>query len=116
MICVNGLARGKREIDQERQISTTRPIVAGGALIIPIGLLQGENIDPQVIDTHGSEKIAMDAVMAAERELGNRPLDVSMEKRGYDIESKPPGENAKLRFNRGQGPAKRRLRCDADQE
>lgn len=30
----------------------------------------------------------MDAVMAAERELGHRPRDVSAEKRGYDIESR----------------------------
>ncbi|MGO9771718.1 MAG: DUF3883 domain-containing protein [Roseiarcus sp.] len=30
----------------------------------------------------------MDAVMAAERALGNLPRDVSAEKRGYDIESR----------------------------
>lgn len=94
------------QIKQERQISATRPIVAGGALIIPIGLLQGENIDPQVIDTRVSERIAMDAVMAAERDLGNTPVDVSLEKRGYDIESKPPGENAKLRFIEVKGRRK----------
>ena len=94
------------QIEQERQISATRPIVAGGALIIPIGLLPGERIDPQVIDTRLSEKIAMDAVMAAERGLGNRPLDVSLEKRGYDIESKPPGEHTKLRFIEVKGRRK----------
>lgn len=94
------------QIEQERQISATRPIVAGGALIIPIGLLQGENIDPRVIDTRKSEQIAMEAVMAAERGLGNIPLDVSMEKRGYDIESKAPGEQAKLRFIEVKGRRK----------
>ncbi len=100
------LVQRKKEIEQERQISAARPIVAGGALIIPIGLLQGENIDSRAVDTRVSEKIAMDAVMAAERDLGNRPLDVSREKRGYDIESKPPGENAKLRFIEVKGRRK----------
>ena len=36
------------------------------------------------------EKLAMDAVMAAERMLGNEPRDVSAEKKGYDIESRDP--------------------------
>ena len=36
------------------------------------------------------EKLAMDAVMAAERALGNQPRDVSAEKKGWDIESRDP--------------------------
>ena len=32
----------------------------------------------------------MDAVMEAERELGNKPVDVSAKKIGYDIESYDP--------------------------
>jgi len=36
------------------------------------------------------EKLAMDAVMAAERVLGNEPRDVSAEKKGYDVESRDP--------------------------
>src|SRR4029077_3771972 len=43
------------------------------------------------------EKAAMDAVMAAERELGNLPRDVSAEKKGYDIESRNP-RSSHLRF------------------
>ena len=35
--------------------------------------------------------------MQAERDLGNRPRDVSKEKRGYDIESEVPG-TGRLRF------------------
>ena len=86
------------QIAQERQISAKRPVVAGGALIIPIGLLQGDAIDPQIIDTRKSEALAMRAVMAAERSLGNEPVDVSSQRGiGYDIES-VSGENGKLRF------------------
>jgi hypothetical protein len=41
--------------------------------------------------------LAMAAVMAAERGLGNQPKDVSAEKRGYDIESRDP-RSGFLRF------------------
>lgn len=43
------------------------------------------------------EKLAMEAVMAAERKLGFQPRDVSADKCGYDIESRIPGTN-RLRF------------------
>ena len=43
------------------------------------------------------EKLAMDAVMAAERMLGNEPRDVSAEKKGYDVESRDP-RAGRLRF------------------
>ena len=86
------------QIAQERLISATRPIVAGGALIIPAGLLQGDQIDPQVVDTRKSEKIAMRAVMDTERTLGNTPKDVSSQRGiGYDIESES-GSDGRLRF------------------
>ena len=39
----------------------------------------------------------MDAVMAAERALGNLPRDVSAEKKGWDIESRDP-RTGHLRF------------------
>ena len=94
------------QIAQERQISATRPIVTGGALIIPIGLLQDEETRQQLIDTRKSEAIAMRTVMEAERNLGNTPKDIGSEKRGYDIESVPPAENARLRFIEVKGRKK----------
>ena len=110
------LAQRKEQINQERLISATRPIVAGGALIIPIGLLQGDQIGPQVIDTRKSEAIAMRLVMAAERALGNTPQDVSSQRGiGRDIES-TTGSDGQAPLHRGQGTAERRARCDPDQE
>ena len=100
------LDQRKAQIEQERQISATRPIVAGGALIIPIGLLIDEQARQELIDTRRSEAIAMKAVMDAERALGNTPKDVGSEKRGYDIESAPPAENSKLRFIEVKGRKK----------
>jgi hypothetical protein len=49
--------------------------------------------------------LAMTAVMAEERSLGYEPVDVSREKRGYDIESKVLG-TGKLRFIEVKGRAK----------
>ena len=90
------------ELAQERQIKAVRPIVAGGALIIPIGLLLDEKRRSQVDDRRKIEEIAMQAVMQAERVLGNDPRDVSRHNLGYDIESRAPadkaGESDRLRF------------------
>ena len=98
------------QIAQERQISATRPIVAGGALIIPIGLLIDEETREQLIDTRKSEIIAMRAVMEAERALGNTPkLTSAVKSIGYDIESSvPPAENGRLRFIEVKGERKAR--------
>ena len=49
------LAQRLAQIAQERQLSATRPFVAGGALIIPSGELAGDRGDQQVIDTRRSE-------------------------------------------------------------
>jgi superfamily II DNA or RNA helicase len=97
------LQRRTTELDQERQISPLPPVAIGGALIVPIGLLARLGVMPDdsqalfVRDTARSEKMAMDAVMAAERALGYVPRDVSVDKLGYDIESSVPGTGL-LRF------------------
>jgi hypothetical protein len=49
------------------------------------------------IDTERSERLAMEAVMAAERRLGFAPRDISDQNLGYDIESSIPGTGL-LRF------------------
>ncbi len=96
------------EIDNERMISAMPPIIVGGSLVIPRGLLQ--------ILTHQSatdtfsqgdrqaiEYAGMKAVMDIERNLGYIPIDVSGKKCGYDVESEIPkelrtGEGICLRF------------------
>jgi len=58
---------------QERQISAQQPVIVGGALVVPAGYLSGLRPPvpgPSAIDTTISERIAVDAVMAIERELG----------------------------------------------
>src|SRR5690606_37748666 len=82
------LKQRKEQLAQERQLSAAPPIVVGGALIIPIGLLLGKNTPPEIMDRRITEQIAMRAVMEAEIALGNHPHDVSAQNIGYDIESR----------------------------
>ena len=83
------------ELEKEKQISAMPPIVMGGALVIPRGLinrLMGQQ--PAQLFSQGDRKsiemAAMRAVEEIERKLGYSPRDVSLEKCGYDIESKIP--------------------------
>ena len=98
------LERRLHELEQERKLSPLPPVVVGGVLVIPQGLLDkltGQS-DPTTIaqfahETARIERIAMHAVMHIEQQLGYLPCDVSAEKYGYDIESRVP-DTGKLRF------------------
>lgn len=94
------------ELEQEKAIKARTPVVMGGVLVIPQGLLNKLMGIPSEGELFGAdraaiERAAMDAVMARERALGNEPEDICMEKRGYDIVSRIP-EAA-----RGDGPCLR---------
>ncbi len=82
------------ELEQERQISAAPPVVVGGAIVVPAGLIYRE-IAGDRIDRRITEQIAMQAVMQAEVVLGNAPEDVS-KREPYDILSRAPG--GKQRF------------------
>jgi superfamily II DNA or RNA helicase len=95
------------ELDRERQISALPPVARGGALIVPAGLLGrlSPPVPTQLAEPDWSrdpaarariERLAMEAVMAAERAAGHAPSDISSENRGYDIESRVP--DGGLRF------------------
>lgn len=84
------------ELEQEGRLSPLPPVVVGGALVVSVGLLQRlqgkRQLDAAMFarETQRVEKAAMAAVMAAERQLGYEPKDISQEKCGYDIESRIP--------------------------
>ena len=82
------LEQRQRELEQELEIYPAQPIIVGGALIIPIGLLEGRPDNSHLKDRRVTENVAMQAVMQAERELGNQPEDVSKHNEGYDIKSR----------------------------
>jgi superfamily II DNA or RNA helicase len=97
------LQRRLAELEQECRIAPQPPVVIGGALVVPLGLLK-RLVESDVFD-HGIsaqarravEIAAMQAVMEQERSLGYSPVDVSAAKLGWDIESRIPG-TGKLRF------------------
>ena len=83
------------ELEAERNISAMPPVIVGGSLVIPLGLmcrLTGKPL-PAMFgqnDRQAVEAAAMKAVMDIETRLGFLPRDVSAERRGYDIESEIP--------------------------
>jgi hypothetical protein len=90
------------ELRLDAQISPLPPVVLGGLLVVPIGLISAmggrdELLSTAPVDTQLSAARARDIVMAIERSLGFEPTDRELEKLGYDIESKIPG-TGKLRF------------------
>jgi hypothetical protein len=94
------LQRRMAELEQERKLSAQPPVVVGGALVVPAHLLRpvasGGSPDAGGVETSVSERLAVEAVLAAERWLGNSPRDVGAQKRGYDVESRTPV--GRLRF------------------
>jgi SNF2 family DNA or RNA helicase len=90
------------ELRLERQIAPIPPVVLGGVLVVPAGLIASMTGRPlstaiRSADNQAAAARAREIVMAIERELGFDPTDRETEKLGYDIESKIPG-TGKLRF------------------
>lgn len=90
------LDRRLRQLVEERDIQALPPQVKGAALVVPIGLLRPRTGPPpagfaeDAVARAEVERLAMQAVFAAERTLGREPRDVSAAKIGYDIESRDP--------------------------
>ncbi|HPW54503.1 MAG TPA: helicase-related protein [Thermoanaerobaculaceae bacterium] len=95
------LQKRLEELKLERQISPLPPVVLGGLLVVPMGLLVAIRGDrPSTVvtaDTQAAAARARAIVMAVERDLGFEPVDRETEKLGYDIESRVPG-SGRLRF------------------
>ncbi len=96
------LERRLADLEQQRQLSPAPPVILGGAVVVPAGLLarlrgDSETLPADVPERRRREALAVQAVLEVERRLGFDPADVSAQKLGYDIESKVPGEG-RLRF------------------
>jgi hypothetical protein len=90
------------ELKLEAQISPLPPVVLGGLLVVPAGLIASVTGKPapksvETPDTQASAAAARRIVMEVERSLGFDPTDREAEKLGYDIESRIPG-TGRLRF------------------
>jgi len=90
------------QLDLEAQISALPPVVLGGFLVVPAGLLakmRGEpaSSDASTADTQAVAAKARAIVAEVERRLGYEPVDREAEHLGYDIESRDP-RTGRLRF------------------
>ena len=89
------MQRRLHELELEKQVSPCPPVIMGGALIIPLGLLNKLMGKPNTgalfgADRAAVEMAAMNAVMQREIAHGFTPKDVSKQNVGYDIESVIP--------------------------
>ena len=109
------MQRRLAELEQEKKVSPCPPVIVGGALIVPLGLLNRLMGRPNVGSLFGAnrsaiERAAMSAVTQRELERGFAPRDVSTENVGYDIESAIPEARRKggpcLRFIEVKGRQK----------
>lgn len=96
------LQKRLEELKLEAQISPLPPVVLGGLLIIPAGLIaaitgKAAAMPTHAVDTQAAAAKARAIVMDIERSLGFEPIDRELDKLGYDIESRLPG-TGRLRF------------------
>ncbi|MDR7409460.1 MAG: helicase-related protein [Armatimonadota bacterium] len=96
------LKKRMEQLDLEAQISALPPVVMGGFVVAPAGLLakmRGETLPAGAtpVDTQASAARARAIVMEVERSLGYEPVDREREQLGYDIESRDP-RTGHLRF------------------
>jgi superfamily II DNA or RNA helicase len=98
------LQKRMEELKLEAKLSPLPPVILGGMLVVPKGLL--DKIAPPAaeppapsspVDTSISAARARQVIMDVERSLGFEPTDREVEKLGYDIESRVLG-TGKLRF------------------
>jgi len=104
------LAGRLQDLDNQGMLSSQIPVLRSIAMVVPATLLRSldepgddrnaaeepPEFSPDPVARKRIEEIAMHAVAAEERALGNVPIDVSAENRGYDIESRTP--DGTLRF------------------
>jgi SNF2 family DNA or RNA helicase len=97
----------KKELQAMRHVVNGTPVVLGGALVIPAGLMQKRRGD-EPVDPVGAaassdaaarsriEVLAMEAVRRTEEAQGCKVVDVSADKCGWDLTSYPPAVDGKL--------------------
>ena len=90
----------EKELLAMRHVISATPVVAGGALVIPAGLLAQRAGQPGwTADADARARVewaAMNAVMDVERALGHEVIDVSAQKCGWDVTSLPKAIDGKL--------------------
>ena len=92
------LENRRKELQSMRHVVNGTPVVLGGALVVPAGLMRqvrgdeetAPNISADPIARSRIEHIAMEAVRRVEESKGCNVVDVSKDKCGWDLTSHPP--------------------------
>ena len=88
------LNQRKSELEAMKAVVSSTPVVVGGTLVIPQGLLNQRKGKTMFFADSESrtriEMVAMKAVMDTERSFGYEVMDVSAEKCGWDVTARPP--------------------------
>ncbi len=98
------LEKRLEQLELEAKISALPPVVLGGLVVVPAGLMAQITQRPlapdavRTVDTQAAGVAARAAVMAVERRLGYLPEDVETQKLGYDIISRDPAPDGHSRF------------------
>ena len=108
------LRRRLDELERESEIRAAPPVVIGGLMVVPAGLIAAMTgqAAPTPASTTDTQVVAAEArkiVMDVERDLGFEPVDREFEHLGYDIESRDLKGAQSLRFIEVKG-----RRADAD--
>jgi len=103
------LQKRMEQLDLEAQISALPPVVLGGLVVVPAGLIAqmtGHTLTQpsQPAETQAWAARARAIVMDVERQLGFEPVDREQEKLGYDVESRDR-KTGRLRFLEVKGRA-----------
>lgn len=75
-------------LDQQALMSTKPPHFVTAALVLPVGMLEGELPTSAPIhakETKEVERRGVELVLARERELGRKPLEQAFNNKGFDI-------------------------------
>ena len=120
---VERLDARRAELALERRIEAMKPVLRGAALIVPAGLLRrraaapaGGEFSEDPATRVEVERVAMQAVIAAERRMGFAPEDVSAKGRGWDVESRgPDGGPLRLLEVKGRHPDARTVTLTVNQ-
>lgn len=94
----------EKELKALRHVISATPVVVGGSLVVPMGLLlQRRGETGWTVDAESRrrvEQVAMKAVMEAERSLGHQVSDVSTQKCGWDVTSIPHEADGRMATSR----------------
>ena len=114
------LDRRRLELDSEAKLQNSPPTVVSAAVVVPRGWLdrlEGSRPDPgDEARRAETNRRAVAAVMAAERELGRRPEEQAHSNPGYDILSVDPATGARYFIEvKGRRPATAEISVSAQQ-